>query len=108
MSSQSRASRVQQESGASGEIAAACDLTTQWSVCDGLVSEANTVSRAHGVVAGLQLVDLVMRHIDPASVLSLYLAYGGFRIARRAVQPSRRGRAAYLVIPSQTSPDGSP
>src|ERR1700733_10214284 len=53
------------------EDAAACDLTTQWSVPDGLVSEATIISRAHGIIAGLQLVDLVMHHIDPSSVLSL-------------------------------------
>ena len=47
------------------EDAAACDLTTQWSVPDGLVSEATIISRAHGIIAGLQLVDLVMHHIDP-------------------------------------------
>jgi nicotinate-nucleotide pyrophosphorylase len=48
------------------EDAAACDLTTQWSVPDGLVSEATIISRAHGIIAGLQLVDLVMHHIDPS------------------------------------------
>lgn len=46
------------------EDAAACDLTTQWSVPDGLVSEATIVSRAHGIIAGRQLVDLVTHHID--------------------------------------------
>ena len=46
------------------EDAAACDLTTQWSAPDGLVSEATIISRAHGIIAGLQMVDLVMHHID--------------------------------------------
>jgi nicotinate-nucleotide pyrophosphorylase len=35
------------------EDAAACDLTTQWSVPDGLVSEATIVGRAHGIIAGI-------------------------------------------------------
>ena len=37
---------------------------------DGLVSEATIISRAHGIIAGLQLVDLVMHHIDPSIVTS--------------------------------------
>jgi nicotinate-nucleotide pyrophosphorylase (carboxylating) len=58
------------------EDAAACDLTTQWSVPDGLVSEATIISRAHGIIAGLQLVDLVMHHIDPSVSAKPYLADG--------------------------------
>src|SRR6478609_3758181 len=53
------------------EDAAACDLTTQRSVPDGLVSEATIISRAHGIIDGLQMVDLVMHHIDPSVSISL-------------------------------------
>ena len=53
------------------EDAAACDLTTQWSAPDGLVSEATIISRAHGIIAGLQMVDLVMHHIDTSVSNSL-------------------------------------
>ena len=43
---------------------------------DGLVSEATIISRAHGIIAGLQLVDLVMHHIDPSVSARPYLADG--------------------------------
>ncbi len=46
------------------EDAAGCDLTTQWSVPGDLMSDANIISCADGIVAGLQLVDLVMRLFD--------------------------------------------
>ncbi|WP_374629176.1 hypothetical protein [Frankia sp. AgPm24] len=42
----------------------------------GLVSEATIISRAHGIIAGLQLVDLVMHHIDPSVSIKPYLAGG--------------------------------
>jgi len=58
------------------EDAAGCDLTTQWSVPGDLVSEANIISRAHGIVAGLQLVDLVMHHVDPSVSVKPCLADG--------------------------------
>lgn len=58
------------------EDAAGCDLTTQWSVPGDLVSEANIISRAHGIVAGLQLVDLVMHHVDPSVSVRPCLADG--------------------------------
>ena len=43
---------------------------------DGLVSEATIISRARGIIAGLQLVDLVMHHTDPSVSAEPYLADG--------------------------------
>ena len=40
------------------------------------MSEATIISRAHGIIAGLQLVDLVMHHIDPSVSARPYLADG--------------------------------
>lgn len=37
------------------------------------MSEATIISRAHGIIAGLQLVDLVMHHIDPSVSAKPYL-----------------------------------
>lgn len=61
------------------EDAAGCDHTTQWSVPCDLVLEASIISRAHGIVADLQLVDLVMHHVDPSVRVKPCLANGETR-----------------------------
>ena len=90
------------------EDAAACDLATQWSVPDGLVSEATFISRAHGIIAGLQLVDLVMHHIDPSVSAKPYppFDFGALQFGEdRVVQ--HRQRATRMVV-SQVEPVTEP
>ena len=83
------------------EDAAACDLTTQRSVPDGLVSEATIISRAHGIIAGLQMVDLVSTTSTPASVLALPRR-------RRHRETRRHTGSAGLVSGAFTASDQAP
>ncbi|MFG2139959.1 carboxylating nicotinate-nucleotide diphosphorylase [Streptomyces sp. NPDC048650] len=84
------------------EDASVDDITTRWSVPEGLRARADIVARQCGVVAGVRMVAAVLHRLDPEVVVEELVADGD-RVTPGEVLIRLSGRARSLITGERTA-----